>query len=161
MKCSEVHKQLFQYLDGELSEYQIKQIEEHLKACASCRSIYENSREAWNDLQQEKIPHQPFFYTRLKQRMENRKTRSVPDFSSIGKAILQPAIYFVVLGLGIYIGVYLGQGLEAQNETASTTQEINYMEDYAKSQYLNGMELEILEQEMLTEKQSENGGNNE
>ena len=161
MKCSEVHRQLFQYLDEELSKDQIKQIESHLKACASCRSIYENTREAWNALKEEKISHQPFFYTRLKQRMENRKSKSLPDFSRIGRTILQPAIYFVVLGLGIYIGIHLGQGLEPQYESASTAGQTNYIESYAKSQYLNGMELEIVEQEMLTEEQSEIENNNE
>ena len=93
--------------------------------------------------------------------MEERNSKSMPDFTRIGRAILQPAIYFIVLGLGIYIGVHLGQGLESQNETASTTEQINYIESYAKSQYLNGMELEIVEQELLTEQQAENGDNNE
>jgi anti-sigma factor RsiW len=161
MKCSEVHKLLFRYLDGELSEDKIKQVKAHLETCASCHSIYKNAREAWNGLKEDKRPYQPFFYTRLKQRMENRKTRSIPDFSRIGKTILQPAIYFVVLGLGIYIGVYLGQGLKSQNETASTTGQTNYIENYAKNQYLNGMELEIVEQEMLSKKQTESEGNNE
>ncbi|MGM0531373.1 MAG: zf-HC2 domain-containing protein [Bacteroidota bacterium] len=161
MKCSEVHKQLFQYLDGELSESQIKLIYDHLENCASCRSICENTKEAWNAVQNEEIPYQPFFYTRLKQKMENRKTKSVPGFTRIGRAILQPAIYFIVLGLGIYIGVHLGQGLQTQNETASATEQINYIESYAKSQYLNGMELEIVEQELLTEKQAENEENDE
>jgi predicted anti-sigma-YlaC factor YlaD len=161
MKCSETHKQLFLYLDGELSENEIRRIDNHLEECASCRSVYENTREAWNALREEEIPHQPFFYTRLKQRMENRKNRSVPDLNRIGRAILQPAIYFIILGLGIYIGVQLGQGIEPQDGTVSTTEQINYMENYAKSQYLNGMELERIEQEMLTERQTENTENNE
>lgn len=161
MKCSEVHKQLLLYIDGELSENQIKRIYEHLKVCSSCHSVYENTRKAWKALRNEEIPHQPFFYTRLKQRMEKRKSKSVPDFTRIGRAILQPAIYFIVLGLGIYIGVHLGQGLEPQNETVSSTEQINYIESYAKSHYLNGMELETVEQEMLTEKQTENESNNE
>jgi hypothetical protein len=93
--------------------------------------------------------------------MENRKNRSVPNLARVGRSILQPAMYFAILGLGIYIGVQLGQGLEPQDETASTTEQINYIEDYAKSQYLNGMELEWVEQEMLTEQQTENTENNE
>ncbi|MFP4619934.1 MAG: zf-HC2 domain-containing protein [Bacteroidales bacterium] len=161
MKCSEVYKQLFQYLDGELSEIQKKRIEEHLESCASCRSICENSREAWNAARIEEIPYQPFFYTRLKQKMENREGKSVPAFARIGKAILQPALYFIVLGLGIYIGVYLGQGAENQSETTSSIEQTNYIEGYAKSHYLNGMELETVEQEMLTENQAQNGENNE
>ncbi len=161
MRCSEVHKQLFAYLEGELSEKQVIQIDHHLEVCASCRLVFENTREAWNDLREEEIPYQPFFYTRLKQRMENRKNRSVPNLARIGRAILQPAIYFVILGLGIYIGVQLGQGVEPQNETASTSEQTNYIENYARSQYLNGMELELVEQEMLTEHQTENEENNE
>ncbi len=161
MKCSEVHKQLLQYLDKELPENQMKHIHQHLETCASCRSTYENTRKAWNALRNEEISHQPFFYTRLKQRMENRKTRSAPGFAGVGRKILQPAIYFIILGLGIYIGVHLGQGMQTQNETASSAQQINYIEDYARSQYLNGMELEIVEQELLTETQAENGTNDE
>ena len=161
MKCSEIHKQLFPYLEGELSENEVGRIDNHLEECASCRSVYENTREAWNALREEKIPHQPFFYTRLKQSMENRKNRSVPNLARVGRTILQPAMYFAILGLGIYIGVQLGQGFELQDGTASTNEQINYIEDYAKSQYLNGMELEWVEQEMLTEQQTENTENNE
>jgi len=161
MKCSELHKQLFSYLEGELSENDVRCIDNHLEECASCRSVYNNTREAWDALREEEISYQPFFYTRLKQRMENRKNRTAPNLARIGRAILQPAIYFVILGLGIYIGVHLGQGFEPQDETVSTTEQINYIEDYAKSQYLNGMELEWVEQEMLTEHQTENTENNE
>lgn len=161
MKCSEVHRRLFQYLEEELSEKEQKHIQEHLETCELCYSIYTHTREALYDAKKERIPYQPFFYTRLKQRMEDRKVKFAPGLQRTGRILLQPGIYFAVLGLGIYMGIQLGRGLEPQSTTAAQTEQADYIETYIQSQYLNGMELETIEQEMLTEQQTENIQENE
>jgi len=154
MNCSKVHKKILQYIDGELTGDENQAVEQHLESCNDCQKLYQKMRVSWNNLQEEKIPYQPFYYTRLKQRMENEAERKTNRFK---KLVLQPAIYVIVLGFGIYIGILLGTGLQPTNATVADadTTETEYIRDYAESQYWNGMELEKIEKEFLTEQQNE------
>jgi predicted anti-sigma-YlaC factor YlaD len=153
MNCSKIHKKILQYIDGELTGDENREVEKHLQNCTYCRNLYQKMKASWNNLQEEKIPYQPFYYTRLKQRMENEAERKTNRFK---KLVLQPAIYVIVLGFGIYIGILLGTGLQPENPTVADadTTETQYIRSYAESQYWNGMELEEIEKEFLTEKQN-------
>jgi anti-sigma factor RsiW len=150
MNCSDVHKHLVEYLEGELSEENKKMLEKHMDNCTSCYKMLSLFRKAWHELKNETIPYQPFFYTRLKEKMEQKQVYASSVFPRLKQVIIQPAIYLVVLALGIYIGIQLGQGIEPQYASTTQSEQTNYIELYAKSQYLNGMELEVIEQEMLT-----------
>jgi len=164
MKCNKVHKNLLFYIDGELSSDKTEEIYNHLMQCNECRKLYKKMTGVWNSAEEERIPYQPFFYTRVAQGLENNRAKEPSVLKKYGKIILQPAIYFIVLGLGIFIGVQLGQGVQSQQQVSgneiSSRQEI--IEAYADSNYINGMQLEALEAEMLTQEQSnEKGENNE
>jgi hypothetical protein len=149
-------------LEGELSEKKKQRVDKHLENCQTCRKIFEKTRQAWVSAASDKIDYQPFFYTRVKQRMEDREeSKRTGFFPQISRKLLQPAIYFAVLGLGIYLGIQLGKGLEPGYDNTAQTRQIDYIENYANSQFLNGMELEIIEQEMLTDNKTENENNDE
>lgn len=156
MNCSDVHKHLVEYLEGDLSEESKKMLEKHMDNCTSCYKMLSAFRVAWLELKNETIPYQPFFYTRLKERMEQKQVYSSSLFPRLKQVIIQPAIFLVVLALGIYIGIQLGQGIEPRYTSTYQTGQTDYIELYAKSQYLNGMELEVIEQEMLTEDTDKN-----
>lgn len=165
MKCKQIHKQLIFYIDGELTPEMTKNIQAHLNECAECQKIYQKMKRAWGEQAAAPIPYQPFFYTRVKQGLKNDMDRNKRfSLQKYKRIILQPAIYFVVLGLGIYLGIQLGQGAQpdqqvAQNEISSQQE---FIEAYADSQYINGMNLEILEKEMIAEEQqTEKEENNE
>lgn len=163
MNCNKVHKNLLFYIDGELSSDKTEEIYNHLMKCSECRKLYEQMAGVWNSAKEERFPYQPFFYTRVAQSLENNRAKEPSVLRKYGKIILQPAIYFVVLGLGIFIGVQLGQGVQPQQQVSgeiSSRQEI--IEAYADSNYINGMQLEALEAEMIAQEQfNEKGQNNE
>ena len=48
MKCEEVSKELIVYLDRRANSAERQQVEEHLLACASCRTHAEEFRHLWN-----------------------------------------------------------------------------------------------------------------
>ncbi len=156
MKCNKVHKNLLFYIDGELSSDKNGKIYNHLMQCSECRKLYEQMAGVWNSDEEERIPYQPFFYTRVEQGLKNNRTKEQSIFKRYGKVILQPAIYFIVLGMGIFIGVQLGTGVQSQQQMSgneiSTRQEI--IEAYADSNYINGMQLEALETEMIAQEQT-------
>jgi len=164
MKCNKVHKNLLFYIDGELSSDKADEIYNHLIQCSECRKLYEQLAGIWNSVEEERIPYQPFFYTRVVQGLKNDREKEQSILKKYGKIILQPAIYFIVLGMGIFIGVQLGQGVQSQqqvsnNEISSRQQ---FIEAYADSNYINGMQLESLETEMIAEEQpNEKGESNE
>jgi len=164
MKCNKVHKNLLYYIDGELSSELTEEIHTHLMQCNECRKLYEQMAGAWHSAKEEKIPCQPFFYTRVKQGLENNKAKEQSLFKRYGKVILQPAIYFIVLGLGIFIGIQLGQGVPSQQQVSDNeiSSQQEFIEAYADSNFINGMQLESLETEMIAQEESnEKGQSNE
>lgn len=164
MKCNKIHKNLIFYIDGELSPDITKEIQEHLMLCGKCKKLYEKMAGAWNVSNEGRIPYQPFFYTRVKQGLENSREKKQAMLKRYGKVIFQPVIYFIVLGLGIFIGIQLGQGVyssqQMSNNEISSQQE--FIEAYADSNYIDGMKLEALETEMIAQEQpNEKQQNNE
>jgi len=155
MKCKKVHKKLIFYIDGELSPEMTQKIRDHLANCTECKKLYNKMSETWKGETSERIPYQPFFYTRVKEGLRNSREKNAFHSRRFGRLILQPAIYFIVLGLGIFIGIQLGQGVTSgsrmSNNEISSQQE--FIEAYADSNYINGMQLETLEKEMIAQEE--------
>ena len=149
MKCHQVQKQFLRYADGDLPSQQAEEVARHLGECPECRRLFHEVRETWKLARAEKIEYQPFLYTRIRQRMNSRETATTPALPRMVRLTLQPAIFFIVLGLGIFIGIQLGQGIDSRTEVAAQDQPTNYLEEYAENHYLNGLKLEPLEQEMF------------
>lgn len=165
MKCKDIQLKLISYLDGELPKKEAEAVQEHLAQCNECSALYVSVKEAWSAASVEKIPPQPFFYTRLKQRIENQQQNKLSLWSRVSQFALQPAmVYFVVLASGIFIGIQLGKGVSTGSQGLSdqtTQQEENYIEAYAESQYLNGLQLETIEQELIDEEKQEKNEDHE
>jgi anti-sigma factor RsiW len=162
MKCNKVHKNLIFYIDDELSPEMTQKVRDHLAQCPECMKLYHKMSETWKSEASERISYQPFFYTRVKQGLRNSKEKNAIDLKKYGRLILQPAIYFIVLGLGIFIGIQLGQGVTSgsrmSNNEISSQQE--FIEAYADSNYINGMQLETLEKEMIAQEEPNKRQNN-
>jgi predicted anti-sigma-YlaC factor YlaD len=146
MKCKQIHDKLLDYADGLLSDEETRQASDHLAGCSECSSLYGKIKEAWQLAKAEKIPHQPFFYTRVRQGLENRRDPESAGFKPLIRLALQPAMLFVVLALGIFIGIQLGKGIEHPRSLGLQNQPEDYIEAYAENQYLNGLKLEPLEE---------------
>ncbi|MGM0504654.1 MAG: zf-HC2 domain-containing protein [Bacteroidota bacterium] len=155
MKCKKIYKNLYRYHRGELSPPLKDEIDNHLTNCPECSVLYTKLVQTLDHLNdRETLPEQPFYYTRLKQRMENKKERYESVWSNgLARKILQPSIYMASLVLAVYIGILIGSGTGnyesrlAKNEAQAE----DYIEAFADYQYLNDFQIESIENVLISE----------
>jgi anti-sigma factor RsiW len=139
MECKALHKKMIFFLDGELPAAEMEQIKKHLSECSECAAFAEEMRKTLEVLASEKTPEvNPFFYTRLKAKMENQASvqRERLKKPILAKA-LQPAFFTLLLLAGIYTGIKIGQ---PAGNTGSA-----YYQEQEMVPYLNEMETETIE----------------
>jgi len=140
MKCKTLHNKLIFYLEGDLPEKEMKQVRIHLSGCSECAEFAGEMRKTLNVLETEKSPEvNPFFYTRLKAKMEAgaQSSEKVTGHPALTR-ILQPALFSLLLLIGIYSGIKIGQKAQGQlYATANAEEQV--------IPYLNEMEAEPIE----------------
>lgn len=140
MKCKAIHKKLIFFLEGDLPDEEMQEIKGHLTRCAECAAFAGEMKRTLAVVQLE-TPAQaaPYFYTRLKARMEKQEEMERLDAGfSIWEKALQPALFSVLLLAGVYTGIKIGR--EANTGIPAP--------DYAKTEvvpFLNEMKAEPLE----------------
>ena len=140
MKCKTLHNKLIFFLEGELPEKEMELVKKHLSECSTCASFAEEMKQTLGILETEKSPAvNPFFYTRLKAKLENQESEQKQVFWNQGLIrILQPAIFSMLLLIGIYAGIKIGQPASTKQYTATIMQNEEIL-------YLNEMEVELIE----------------
>lgn len=140
MKCKTLHKKLVFFLEGDLTDNKAQEIKVHLNECADCASFADEMKKTLEIIQAEKSPEvSPFFYTRLKARMENEKVQEKQRVGfPVWDKVLQPAFFSLLLLAGIYAGIKTGQ--QATSETNR-----NIVAETELVPFLNEMETEPLE----------------
>lgn len=140
MNCKDLHKKIIFYLEGELSEKEMEETKLHLAECNECAVFAAEMEKTFLVLEAEKSPTvNPFFYTRLKAKMENRASAQYElQLRPMLVRVLQPAFFSVLLIVGIYTGIKIG------NPTTSKTDSAIYVEQETIP-YLNEMETETIE----------------
>ncbi len=140
MKCKTLHNKLIFYLEGDLPEKEMEQLRIHLSECSECAEFAGEVQKTLAVLEAEKSPEvNPFFYTRLKAKMEAGVPPSEKAIRRPALArILQPALFSLLLLTGIYSGIKIGQ--KAQDRFYATA---NAEEQVVP--YLNEMEAEPIE----------------
>lgn len=144
MKCKNYHSDLIFYLDGELSEVRSKAIESHLKECPECSQQYKYLKDSLNVINTENdIEANPFFYTRVSERLKNLEAQKEPKvFMPVYAKVLQPAVFVVLLVIGTYTGISLGNVFESEQRAGnSATHTVEY--------YFNDFQQEKLESFLL------------
>lgn len=140
MECKTLHKKIIFFLDGELPAMEIEQMKSHLSECKVCAAFAEEMRKTFEVFNIEKSPAvNPFFYTRLKAKMENRASIKNQLFRKpVFAKILQPAFFSLLLIAGVYTGIKIGQPATLNSGSSIfAEQEI--------IPYLNEMETEVIE----------------
>lgn len=123
MKCKTIHKKLIFFLEGNLSEAEMKEVSEHLQHCESCLSFADQMGKTLSIIETEKQPGtDPFFYTRLKARMEKEESKEALSLRPSFVRVLQPVALSALLLLGIWFGYKVGNPSKAGN-TAQITKE--------------------------------------
>jgi anti-sigma factor RsiW len=140
MKCNTIHKKLIFFLEGDLPVREADEIYEHLARCEKCAAFAEDMKKTLSIIKLEKSPEvNPFFYTRLKARMEKEKEKVLqPAEFPLWEKVLQPAIFSLLLLAGIYTGIRIGR--PANGELTS-----HHSAERELVPYLNEMEAEPIE----------------
>lgn len=139
MKCKNLHKKLIFFLEGDLSPRMMEEVQNHLDECSSCAAFAKELKQTLGIIENEKeLEVNPYFYTRLKARLENQNEQS-PAFGRIIFArVLQPVIFSILLVIGIYSGIKIGQPVPTKQYTVTLMQN-------QEIPYLNEMETETIE----------------
>ena len=148
MNCREIEKILPKYIEEKLSSEQNHEVLNHIDSCNDCSILYHKLIKTLSLLKPtSEIQEQPFYYTRLKQKMENQKEIMVSFLHpTLLKKLMQPAIYLVSLFLAVYIGILIGSGSSYQNKYSNVKEDNkDYIEIFAEYQYMNDFEIETIE----------------
>jgi hypothetical protein len=118
MKCKTVHKKIIFFLERELPAGEMEQVRLHLSECNDCAAFAEEIKKTFAFLESEKSPAvNPFFYTRLKAKMENRADAENAKYNNpVWLKVLQPAFFSILLIVGIYSGIKIGQPVVKKSE---------------------------------------------
>lgn len=140
MKCKIIHKKLIFFIEGEMQQQEMQKVALHLDECTECEAFAEDMKRTLGIVELEKnIQTTPYFYTRVKARMEKQQEEAVENVSfPMWEKVLQPAMFSILLLSGIYTGIKIGNKASSEiTETGYTVTEI--------IPYLNEMEAEPLE----------------
>jgi len=154
MNCKEFKNRIPDYLDQKLTTDQTNQFNEHLKNCSGCSLLFEKIENTLSLLNKpDRIPEQPYYYTQLKQKMENRIQQNESFLQVLlGKKVLQPILYLGSIIIAVYIGILIGSGTPNTTQYAEKTKtDTSYIEVLAQYQYFNEMELESIEKNLIKE----------
>lgn len=124
MKCQDAHKEFLFLAEGTLSESKTRETEKHISECGECNLLYKNISDTFNEIQKEKITEiNPFFFTRIEQKMKNKKEAKSVVFVPKLKRIVEPLMLAAVIAMGLFFGVLIGNNGNSQNEMANVEQE--------------------------------------
>lgn len=138
MNCKTIHKQLIFFVEKDLPISEMKAIQGHLDSCKECALFAEELQKTLGVIETEKVNEiNPFFYTRVKSRLENREN-STSLARPLVVRILQPVAFSIVLILSVYGGIKLGQPHKA--EMASIV-----LNEQQMVPYVNEMDAEPIE----------------
>lgn len=156
MNCKELKNIIPNYIDNELSEKQIIEFNNHLSSCVDCSRVYTKIKDTIDLLKPKaEIDEQAFYFTRLKQKMENRNNpKESVLVNLLSRKIIQPMIYLSSLIIAVYIGILIGSGTgsSVQNQFSDLNNiENNYIKTYTEYQYLNDFEIETIENFLMDE----------
>lgn len=109
MKCKEIHNSILPFLEKDLSHEKELLFQEHLNSCSDCLAKFQFIEAELAQIDSDKKTEaDPFFITRVEQRLQNRQNEgfAIPRFSLIHK--LQSSLVYVSIVIAIFSGIVIG-----------------------------------------------------
>ncbi len=112
MKCLNAHKLISPYIDGELSEWDMRRLEDHMKVCHKCQEEFEEGKELhklFANADNFKAPYG--FHARVMANISSGKARGIPRipvFARFAEAI----VIIAVIAFGILSGRLVVKGYQ-------------------------------------------------
>ena len=135
-----IQEKLLLYLDGNLPEYEMQQIREHLSTCSDCAERNKALVSVWqSESKLEKFTPSPFLWTRLQAQIKEYEQTPVFvwDLKKIFQGItIRPYPALAVIA-AIVFGIYLGTPREPQRyeHTQSISQLVSASEELGLDQF--------------------------
>ena len=115
MQCKNLHKKLIFFLEGELSEKEMNTIKNHLNDCIECKNFAADLKKTLGIIETEKLMEvNPFFYTRLKAKIEKQQKTKIAFWQPFFVKVLQPAFFSLLLVAGIYSGIKIAEPIDKE-----------------------------------------------
>ena len=151
MNCTEIHKNLIFYIEGDLSSEKEKIIKMHLEKCDKCKHLYNEMKNTLGVINNEsKVEVNPFFYTRVKAKMEDVKESSYsPVYRPAFMRIIQTSVAVVLIAFAVFVGVRLGDNYISNSMASGSDQSISKYQEYSQQLFLDGLTVESIETSLL------------
>jgi anti-sigma factor RsiW len=113
MKCTEVHKHLSAFEDGELSSALRSDIESHLATCSDCQQSRDNLHRLWFALEDSPVPQpRPDLSQEIMRKItEQSGQRRLDRMRFLEQMIPRPAALAAMVVLGLLVGGWMGKAV--------------------------------------------------
>lgn len=141
MNCKNVRANFLSFVEKELPEDQLVQMENHLKACPDCSRLLEEFSPLWEALvRKEKIQPSPYFWTRLNQRIVDYEEGRKPVLGWLEGLLgwTRKAFAVAALAICIFLGYSLGNFPQINGPAVSQLDKRTLaLQQLVNSHYLN------------------------
>jgi predicted anti-sigma-YlaC factor YlaD len=146
MNCKQVENNVLFYIDNELSSEMTNSFELHIAECKHCKQLYNNVKTSIQIINTEKAQDDDFyFYSRLKQRMENKKYNSA-IIKFLPNRVLQPIAIICLLVFGTFAGVNIGNKYNTNNVSLTDEEtRVSLLNSYSEETYIAEIDNENME----------------
>ena len=111
MNCNYIKNSIIDYLEGNISEKERVEIENHLPGCEKCRILVKEVSSIWNDMVSPSEPEiSPFFWQKLQRRIleYERSERWYIKIIENPFKYLKPVTVGLLFAVGVFFGYELG-----------------------------------------------------
>lgn len=153
MNCKEINKNLIFYVEGSLDTVKSSQVQKHLEECNDCRSSIIFLRDTLIVIDKEKIRDtNPYFSMKVMERLKKQSaSKQISGVFSFNR-IYKPSMAFLLTGLAIYAGIFLGGSYTQKYEiTSLEDSRANQIQTIADEFYLNDLGIENIETILITD----------
>lgn len=136
MQCKQLNKNIIGYIEKTIPVNLQSEMEKHFNECLPCKKLYDNVFSTYTVYDaQPKAEVNPFFYTRLVERLETQEQSAIkPVPKLIWK--LQPIAAGILIIVGISMGILIGNSLSGSSITLTSPNRTEILEAYATDYYL-------------------------
>ncbi|MFW6218488.1 MAG: zf-HC2 domain-containing protein [Bacteroidota bacterium] len=150
IQCKEINHYLFDYAEKNLDDKLREEISAHLQECKECHYRLIILEKALDVIENEKeIPDDPWFYNKLKARMENARVEEISTTPTTWPRVLQPVLVSAIIVIFAISGMLLGNTIS--RNFIFPAENLNRYEVIANDYYLNGIEEENIEIILLSD----------
>lgn len=124
MKCSDIHKRIILFSEGALNQTETNIIKGHLAGCPECAGFLKELELSLQVIEHEKQTEvNPFIFTRIQAGIEDLEgAKPIVSQRPFLVRILQPALYSLLLIIGIYTGTQIGIPAKPASDNTGMTE---------------------------------------